>query len=151
MFCRLFSWKASITGRWDGHRASCFAGKLGHRCRQGYLTLYDDSIKLHGHSPEPMNKAAVVGFYQQIWSAFAAPPPLEFHEVMVDGDMYACRFTMRGTHRGVFMGVPATGRSVVLSGLIMLRFSGGVVVESWSSADMLGLMMQIGAMASPTA
>jgi len=49
------------------------------------------------------------------------------------------------------MGVPATGRSIVLPGITMLRFSGAVVVERWSSADMLGLMTQIGAIASSTA
>ena len=30
----------------------------------GYLTLYDESIRLHGYSPEPMTKAAVAAFYQ---------------------------------------------------------------------------------------
>jgi predicted ester cyclase len=115
----------------------------------GYLTLYDEMIKLHGYAPEPMNKAVVNGFYQQIWSSFGAPPPLEFHEVMTDSDLYCCRFTMTGVHRGVFMGVPATGRPIVLPGITMMRFSGGRVVERWSSADFLGLMIQIGAVPPP--
>ena len=30
----------------------------------GYLSLYDEGIALHGYSPEPMNKDQVRGFYQ---------------------------------------------------------------------------------------
>jgi len=32
----------------------------------GYLTLYDKAIKLHGYAPAPMNKAEVSGSYRQI-------------------------------------------------------------------------------------
>ena len=42
-----------------------------------------------------------------IFAAFGSPPPLEFHEVLWDGDTANDRFTMRGTHVGDFMGVPA--------------------------------------------
>ena len=116
----------------------------------GYLTLYDESIRLHGYAPEPMTKAAVVAFYQQIWASFGSPPALAFHETMADGDLYCCRFTMTGQHNGPFMGTPATGRAVVLPGITMMRFSGGRVIERWSSADFLGLMMQIGAIPAPS-
>ena len=81
----------------------------------GYLSLYDDAIKLHGYTPEPMTKQAVTGFYQMIWATMAAEgkpnPTLTFHEVLTDGDLYSCRFTMAGVHQGPFMGVPATGAS----------------------------------------
>jgi len=70
---------------------------------------------------------------------------------MVDGDRYACSFTMSGVHRAAFMGVPATGRAYALGGITMMRFRGGRVVERWSCADMLGLMIQLGAVAPPAA
>jgi predicted ester cyclase len=115
----------------------------------GYLRLYDETIKLHGFAPEPMSKTDVSGFYQQIWSSFGDPPPLEFHEVMTDGDLYCCRFTMTGLHRGSFMGIATTGRPIVLPGITMMRFAGDRVVERWSSADFLGLMIQLGGVAPP--
>jgi len=43
------------------------------------------------------------------------------------------------------MGVAATGRPYVLEGMTLLRFRGDRVVERWSSADFLGLMVQLGA------
>jgi hypothetical protein len=35
-----------------------------------YLELYDNAVRLHGYSPEPMDKAAVLGFYFMIFGAF---------------------------------------------------------------------------------
>jgi predicted ester cyclase len=121
----------------------------------GYLTLYDDAIKLHGYTPEPMGKAAVTGFYEMIFATLAADgrpnPTLTFHEVLTDGDLYTCRFTMTGTHKGPFMGVPATGKPYVLPGITILRFADDTVLERWSCVDMLGLLVQIGAVPPPGA
>jgi predicted ester cyclase len=134
----------AMAARVEAARQSWNSGDL-----ESYLTLYDDAIKLHGYAPEPMGKVQVNGFYRQIWSSFGTPPPLEFQEVMNDGALYCCRFTITGKHVGAFMGVPATGRPIVLPGLTMMRFSGLRVVERWSSADFLGLMIQIGAIPPP--
>ena len=115
----------------------------------GYLSLYDDSIRLHGYAPEPMDKLAVRGFYESVFAALGAsdggPPALAFHETMTDGDLYSCRFTMSGAHRGV----PATGRLYSLGGITMMRFRGERVIERWSCTDMLGLMIQLGAVPPP--
>lgn len=114
----------------------------------GYLQLYDESIRLHGYAPEPLDKAAARGFYEQVFAAFG-PPKLEFHEVLSDGDALTIRFTMSGRHVGEFMGVPPTGRDVALPGITILRFSGDRVVERFSQADMLGLLVQLGAVPAP--
>src|SRR6185503_160507 len=64
----------------------------------GYLSLYDDRIRLHGYSPDPMGKAAVTSFYENVTAALGegerGPPRLVFHEFMADGALYSCRFTM---------------------------------------------------------
>jgi|ERR1700722_2373930 len=114
----------------------------------GYLALYDERIRLHGYSPEPMSKAEVRTFYEAIFSAFDTPK-LEFHEVLWTGDACAIRFTMSGRHVGEFMGVPATGTPIILPGITILHFEGERVVERFSQADMLGLLVQIGAVPAP--
>jgi steroid delta-isomerase-like uncharacterized protein len=114
----------------------------------GYLDLYDDAIRLHGYSPEPMDKTEVRAFYETIFTAFDSPA-LEFHEVLWDGDRCAIRFTMSGEHRGAFMGVPATGDAITLPGITILHFAGDRVTERFSQADMLGLLVQIGAVPAP--
>ncbi len=113
-----------------------------------YLELYDEEIRLHGYSPEPMDKAAVRGFYEGIFRAFDSPK-LEFHETLWDGDACTIRFTMTGRHVAEFMGVAGTGTDIALPGITILHFRGGRVIERFSQSDMLGLLVQIGAVPAP--
>ena len=43
-----------------------------------------------------------------------------------------------------FNGIPATGRSIRLGGLTIMRVAGGRVVERWNEADFMGLLNQLG-------
>jgi predicted ester cyclase len=92
-------------------------------------------------------------FYGMIFGAFtasgAASPTLRLDEVIEQDDRIAARFVLIGEHRGVFMGAPASGRPIALPGITILHFRDGRIVERWSTADMLGLLAQIGAW-SPT-
>ncbi len=119
----------------------------------GYLELYDPAIRLHGYAPAPLDRAAVEGFYRAVCAALPAPgrsaPHLDLHEVIATGDRLAARFSMSGSHAATFLGVPATGRPYVLSGITILHFAGARVVERWSSTDMLGLLVQLGALPPP--
>jgi predicted ester cyclase len=116
---------------------------------RSYLGLYAPGVRVHGYTPEPMGKAEVEGFYQEIWSGLAAKgrpgPELALDEVIADDTRAACRFVMRGVHGGPFMGAPSTGRAYALPGVTFLRFDGATCVERWSSADMLGLALHLGA------
>jgi steroid delta-isomerase-like uncharacterized protein len=62
-----------------------------------------------------------------------------------EGDYVATRFTARGTHGGEIVGVPATGRDVMIQGITISRCRDGKIVEEWEVSDVLGLMQQIGA------
>jgi steroid delta-isomerase-like uncharacterized protein len=66
-------------------------------------------------------------------------------EMVAEEDTVAARFTMRGTHRGTFFGVPPTGKPVVVRAMNFYRLSGGQFVEEYGQPDMLGLLQQIGA------
>lgn len=68
----------------------------------------------------------------------------EVHEILVDGDMTAARWTMGGTQRGEFQGIPATGKSFALTGTIMDKWEGDRIVEEWNTYDMAGLFQQLG-------
>jgi predicted ester cyclase len=114
----------------------------------GYLNLYDERIRLYGYAPAPLGKEEVRAFYQAIFDAFDGPQ-LEFHETLWEGERCAIRFTMSGTHVGAFMGAPATERPVTLPGITILHFEGPRVLERHSSADMLGLLVSLGAVPVP--
>lgn len=114
----------------------------------GYLALYDERIRLHGYSPEPMTKVEVRAFYEQIFRAFGTPT-LEFHETLWDRNTCAIRFTMTGRHVDEFMRVAPTELPISLPGITILHFEGDRVIERFSQADMLGLLVQIGAVPQP--
>jgi steroid delta-isomerase-like uncharacterized protein len=67
-------------------------------------------------------------------------------ETIAEGDNLAARYTMRGTHRGPFMGVPPTGRKIAVQALNIYRFSKGQILEELGQPDLLGLLQQIGAL-----
>ncbi|MFI7500403.1 ester cyclase [Streptomyces sp. NPDC049687] len=57
------------------------------------------------------------------------------------------RWTWRGTHKGEFMGLPATDRQVSMTGTTIHRFDrSGKIAEAWWEYDRLGLMEQLGAL-----
>jgi predicted ester cyclase len=49
-----------------------------------------------------------------------------------------------GTHKGEWMGIPATGRSVSVTIFDMFRVSGGKIVEHWGLLDSGAMMEQLG-------
>ena len=58
---------------------------------------------------------------------------------------------MRGTHQGAFMGVAATGKAFAVTTMGIYRLAGGQIVEEHGLSDMMGIMMQIGAIPAPSA
>jgi steroid delta-isomerase-like uncharacterized protein len=66
-------------------------------------------------------------------------------EMVADGDIVAVRYTMTGTHRGVFAGVSPTGKAVVAQSMAFYRLADGQIVEERAQLDMLGILQQLGA------
>ena len=50
---------------------------------------------------------------------------------------------MRATHKGEFMGIPATGNIVEMNAITMLTEIDGKCKEAWGVLDMAGLMQQL--------
>ena len=69
-------------------------------------------------------------------------------ELILDDDKVAARFTMTGTHQGLFFGVPATARQIRVKAINIYHFLNGQIVEEYGQPDLLGLMQQIGALPS---
>jgi steroid delta-isomerase-like uncharacterized protein len=69
-------------------------------------------------------------------------------EMVAEGDRVAARFMMRGTHHGVFFGVPATGRTINVQAMNFYRFADGQITEERGQPDLLDLLRQIGALPS---
>jgi len=81
----------------------------------------------------------------------AAFPDLRFYpeDILTSGDKVVVRSRVTGTNKGDFMGMPATGKSVNVQGIDILRFGDdGLAHEHWGVLDMMSMMQQLGAVPS---
>lgn len=113
--------------------------------RQGYTPDVKE------HDPAPGQKQGAEGYVDYFRSVRAAFPDFKMsaERVVADGDQVALAYTMTGTHKGTFQGIPATGRKIHARGLLIARFENGKLAERWGSSDELGILKQLGAVIGP--
>jgi steroid delta-isomerase-like uncharacterized protein len=68
------------------------------------------------------------------------------HEIAVEGNTAAMHYTWQADHTGPSpaLGIPASGKTVKLSGCMLYHWKDGKIIEQWDYTDMLGLMQQLG-------
>ena len=103
--------------------------------------------------PLPGQGPGLEGLKDVLRGMRAAFPDLTFaiQEQVTEGDKVASRFEWTGTHRGAFLGVPATGRSVRVWGIVIDRLEKGRIKDTRIIMDTLGLMIQLGVVPPPGA
>ena len=75
---------------------------------------------------------------------------MEVQDVFASGDKVVARVRGIGTHEGEFMGMPATGKSVDVQLIDIIRFGDdGLAHEHWGVFDALAMMQQLGAIPAP--
>ena len=98
------------------------------------------------HGTGDMANADIDTFRQFISAIFEAFPGLSVTQELVlsDGDKVTYINTYSGTHKGDFMGIPATGKDISVRSIGIAQVSRGQIVEEWENLDELGLMQQLG-------
>ncbi len=66
------------------------------------------------------------------------------YDLIAEGHKVVARWGLQGTHQAEFMGIPATGKQIEVTGTVTYRLASGKVVEYWGNFDTLGLMQQLG-------
>jgi len=92
------------------------------------------------------------GVKRSIAGLRAAFPDLKLtiDEIVAVGDKTWARMTGRATHLGPLMGMPATGKPIVVTVMDVCRYENGRIVEHWGVADQFSLLAQIGALPRPS-
>jgi steroid delta-isomerase-like uncharacterized protein len=70
-------------------------------------------------------------------------------DIVAEGEKVVIRQTWSGSHKGEFMGIPPTGKSVSFGVIDILRIADGKCVEHWGQMDSMSLMQQLGAIPAP--
>jgi steroid delta-isomerase-like uncharacterized protein len=65
------------------------------------------------------------------------------HDLLEDGEKVVLRVESHATHRGEFYGIPATGRTVRYTGIVIYRIHDGRIAESWAEIDFASLIRQL--------
>ncbi len=112
----------------------------------GFGELLADDFVEHEETPGlAPTKEGVKDFFKMFIAAF---PNLRMdaEDVLVSGDKVVARVRVTGTHEGEFMGMPATGKSIDVQAIDIVRFDDdGPAREHWGVFDVMGMMQQLGA------
>ena len=99
------------------------------------------------HTPQPNctpDKAGARGLYRALRTAF---PDFhaDIHWQAADGELVTTFKTYHGTHRGDFLGLAPTGRSIHFETVDVMRVHEGKITEHWGVANLFSLLQQLGA------
>ena len=106
--------------------------------------LADDFVERNEVPGIPPTKAGVVQYFQMLLGAFP-DFQMEVEDVIASSDKADARVRVTGTHKGEFMGIPTTDKSVAVNLIDITRFGDdGLAHEHWGVVDQLALMQQLG-------
>ncbi len=66
------------------------------------------------------------------------------NQMVAEGDRVAVYWTARGTNTGAGNDLPATGKSIEVTGITIFRFVGERIAEEWNVSDEMTAMRQLG-------
>jgi predicted ester cyclase len=124
----------------------------------GDYTVMDDVLAENYvvHSPlGDMDRAALLAFFDSLRGALT-DFSVERVEVLVDGNRAASRLTISGVFENEFYGptgpLQPTGQPIVRSATNVFHFNeAGMIEEEWTMYDVMGFLIQMGAMPAPAA
>jgi steroid delta-isomerase-like uncharacterized protein len=107
---------------------------------QLFASDYVDHNPLDGQNP---GRDGIRQFVQATRNAF---PDLSVSVDLqvAEGSRVANRYTFRGTHRGTFMGLPASNKAVEITGITVFSISGGQIRERFGYFELATLLAQVG-------
>jgi steroid delta-isomerase-like uncharacterized protein len=119
---------------------------------QGRLDLLDELIGEAYTEPNPVpgQLSGAPGIKAKLQTLRRAFPDLRFilEDLIGEGERVAARYHWEGTQQGEFMGLQPTGKKVSVRGMDFYRLQNGRIVEHWDNVDEIGLLRQLGAIAS---
>jgi len=106
--------------------------------------LADDFVERNEVPGIPPTKAGVIQYFQMLLTAFP-DFRMDVEDVIASSDKAVARVRVTGTHKGEFMGIPATDKSAAVDLIDITRFDDdGLAHEHWGVVDQLTLMQQLG-------
>ena len=111
--------------------------------------LYAPNFTQHEPAPETVNSSHALKQYVSAYRT--AFPDLNFsiEDLIAEEDKVVWRFKSAGHQNGPFMGIPASGKTGGITGIVIFRLENSRIVEAWVNIDALGLLQQLGVIPMP--
>jgi steroid delta-isomerase-like uncharacterized protein len=117
---------------------------------EGFGDAIADDFVEHEETPGlAPTKDGVKEFFRMQIAAF---PDMRFNveDIIASGDKVVARARVTGTHLGPLMDIPATGKTVDVAVIDIMRFdSAGLIAEHWGVFDAMAMMQQLGVIEGP--
>ena len=115
---------------------------------KGNLEVIDELFapSYYFKSPLGIEAKGAEGFKQNLAMMRSAFPDMNISidDILAADDKVVTRFTMNATFTGEMMGIPPTGKSASVTGIVITRWENGQEVEAWESMDTLAFYQQLG-------
>jgi steroid delta-isomerase-like uncharacterized protein len=113
------------------------------------LELFDEIISPSHALHDPTLTGAAVGpeaYKRQVTRFVTAFPDLRFtvEDIVGETEKLAVAWTISGTHKGEYIGIPSTNKKISVDGITVHHFVNGKIMDSYVSWDALGMMRQLG-------
>jgi steroid delta-isomerase-like uncharacterized protein len=127
-----------------GHRlAERFAETLTAHDLDAFSTLLHPDYVNHNRYAEP-GKAGSVAVFSAFLAAFD-DFQVEVDDIIDAGATVVGRYTYRGRHTGIFLGVPPSNAEIEMHSIDIWHLRDGQFAEHWDELNTLELFQQIGA------
>jgi len=115
---------------------------------QGDFDLFDDLFAddFVDHTPQPgttPDKAGVLVLYKRLRDAFPDFRP-EIHWQTIEDGVVTTYKTYHGTHRGEFLGIAPTGKTIQFETVDAMRVRNGKITDHWGVANLYSALQQLG-------
>jgi steroid delta-isomerase-like uncharacterized protein len=127
-----------------------YADRINAKDLAGVLTLFGSSHIEHAVFPGMVS--GIESLHAFLNMLFAGFPDVQMTilDTIAEGDRVVLRAITEGTHTGMFLGIPPTGKRAKWSSIDIHRIAGGKIVEHWLETDQLGLLQQLGLVPPPS-
>ncbi|GAB4022947.1 ester cyclase [Spirosoma koreense] len=112
--------------------------------REAFDELIADSfINRTAPAGMPPGREGMVRFILDVLRPAFGDLRVEIYDQIAEGDKVVTRKAFHATHVGPFMGIPATGRSIIFPIIDIIRLQDGKYVEHWSIRDTHAVLQQL--------
>jgi steroid delta-isomerase-like uncharacterized protein len=135
----------------DGTGGAALPGRRGHvdRVVNGHdLNGVDELLAANfvEHHAAPGFAANKAGQREMFAALFTSFPDMRYdiEELIAEGDKVVLRGKGHGTHKGAFMGMPATNKTVNIDEIHIVSVENGKITAHWAVFDRLKMLQQLG-------